>query len=53
VRKDTTRSPRAGEEDGREYYFTTKEDFLKLVSENGFIEREFSSYTNAGRLISN
>ncbi|GAM41205.1 guanylate kinase [Talaromyces pinophilus] len=34
----TTRSPRAGEEDGREYYFTTKEDFLKLVSENGFIE---------------
>jgi guanylate kinase len=41
VKTDTTRSPRAGEEDGREYYFTTKEDFLKLVSENGFIEREF------------
>lgn len=39
--KDTTRSPRAGEEDGREYYFTTKEDFLKLVGENGFIERRF------------
>ncbi|KAL3712091.1 guanylate kinase [Talaromyces marneffei ATCC 18224] len=34
----TTRAPRAGEEDGREYYFTTKDDFLKLVDENGFIE---------------
>ncbi|KAL2872226.1 guanylate kinase [Aspergillus lucknowensis] len=34
----TTRSPRPGEQHGREYYFTTKEDFLKLVSENGFIE---------------
>ncbi|PYH47692.1 guanylate kinase [Aspergillus saccharolyticus JOP 1030-1] len=34
----TTRSPRAGEQDGREYYFTTKEDFLDLVSKNGFIE---------------
>ncbi|RAK76462.1 uncharacterized protein BO72DRAFT_469355 [Aspergillus fijiensis CBS 313.89] len=34
----TTRSPRAGEQDGREYCFTTKEDFLDLVSKNGFIE---------------
>ncbi|PYI18798.1 guanylate kinase [Aspergillus japonicus CBS 114.51] len=34
----TTRSPRAGEQDGREYYFTTKEDFLDLVSKHGFIE---------------
>ncbi|PYH81744.1 guanylate kinase [Aspergillus uvarum CBS 121591] len=34
----TTRSPRAGEQDGREYYFATKEDFLDLVSKNGFIE---------------
>ncbi|PYI04829.1 guanylate kinase [Aspergillus sclerotiicarbonarius CBS 121057] len=34
----TTRAPRPGEEHGREYYFTTKEDFLDLVSEDGFIE---------------
>ncbi|GKZ18855.1 hypothetical protein AbraIFM66951_001813 [Aspergillus brasiliensis] len=38
VRLDTTRAPRPGEQDGREYYFTTKEDFLDLVSKNGFIE---------------
>ncbi|KAL4959840.1 guanylate kinase [Aspergillus stella-maris] len=34
----TTRAPRPGEQHGREYYFTTKEDFLDLVSKNGFIE---------------
>ncbi|KAL1967504.1 hypothetical protein VTN77DRAFT_3019 [Rasamsonia byssochlamydoides] len=34
----TTRAPRPGEENGREYYFTTKEEFLDLVSKNGFIE---------------
>ncbi|KAL9001180.1 MAG: hypothetical protein Q9169_000364 [Polycauliona sp. 2 TL-2023] len=36
--KDTTRAPRAGERDGIEYNFTTKESFLKLVDEGGFIE---------------
>ncbi|KAI9845549.1 MAG: guanylate kinase, partial [Pleopsidium flavum] len=34
----TTRAPRAGERDGREYNFTTKQDFLALVDEGGFIE---------------
>ncbi|KAI9039532.1 guanylate kinase [Aspergillus affinis] len=34
----TTRAPRPGEENGREYHFTTKEDFLDLVARNGFIE---------------
>ncbi|KAL1986667.1 hypothetical protein VTN96DRAFT_6045 [Rasamsonia emersonii] len=34
----TTRAPRPGEQNGREYYFTTKEEFLDLVSKNGFIE---------------
>ncbi|MCJ1256949.1 hypothetical protein MMC24_004774 [Lignoscripta atroalba] len=34
----TTRSPRPGEQDGREYNFTTKEAFLSLVDEGGFIE---------------
>jgi len=34
----TTRGPRAGEENGREYHFVTREDFGKLVEANGFIE---------------
>ena len=34
----TTRQPRAGEVDGKSYYFTTKEDFLKKVEEDGFLE---------------
>lgn len=34
----TTRAPRPGEEHGIAYIFTTKEDFLKLVDEGGFIE---------------
>jgi hypothetical protein len=34
----TTRGPRAGEQDGREYYFVTKEEFLELVDKKGFIE---------------
>ncbi|KAK0514280.1 hypothetical protein JMJ35_002897 [Cladonia borealis] len=34
----TTRSPRPGEQDGREYNFTNQEAFLKLVDEGGFIE---------------
>ncbi|KAL1990706.1 hypothetical protein VTN49DRAFT_6545 [Thermomyces lanuginosus] len=39
----TTRAPRAGEQDGREYHFVSRETFLSLVAENGFIEHaEFS-----------
>lgn len=34
----TTRAPRAGEQDGREYNFTDKERFQKLKDANGFIE---------------
>ncbi len=34
----TTRKPREGEVDGREYHFKTEEDFLKLIDYNGFIE---------------
>ncbi|KAL9102797.1 MAG: hypothetical protein Q9163_002115, partial [Psora crenata] len=34
----TTRKPRDGEQDGREYNFTTPESFLALVSQGGFIE---------------
>lgn len=35
---ETTRSPRPGEQDGREYNFVTKDAFLDLVAKNGFIE---------------
>lgn len=34
----TTRAPREGEVDGREYYFKTVEEFKKLIAENGLIE---------------
>lgn len=34
----TTREPRDGEIDGREYFFKTEEDFLRLIDYNGFIE---------------
>ncbi|KAI5479171.1 guanylate kinase [Pseudohyphozyma bogoriensis] len=39
----TTRQPRAGEENGVAYHFTTREAFLDLVKADGFIEHaEFS-----------
>ncbi|KAI5852887.1 guanylate kinase [Morchella snyderi] len=38
TQKDTTRLPRAGETDGVEYHFTTREAFEALVAENAFIE---------------
>ncbi|KAI9831008.1 MAG: guanylate kinase [Thelocarpon superellum] len=39
----TTRAPRQGERDGREYNFVSREDFLALVEQGGFIENaEFS-----------
>lgn len=38
MRIDTTRAPRPGEQDGREYNYTTKEAFLDLVARYGFIE---------------
>ncbi len=34
----TTRSPRPGEVDGKQYFFLTKEKFLSLVSEDSFLE---------------
>ena len=34
----TTRQPREGEVEGKSYYFTTKEDFLKAVEADGFLE---------------
>ncbi len=34
----TTRAPREGEVDGREYYFKTESEFQNLIDYNGFIE---------------
>ncbi|HIR77066.1 MAG TPA: guanylate kinase [Candidatus Choladousia intestinipullorum] len=34
----TTRPPRKGEEDGREYFFKTKEEFEQLIKEERLIE---------------
>ncbi|MDD5924302.1 MAG: guanylate kinase [Clostridia bacterium] len=34
----TTRSPREGEVDGREYYFISKEKFEDLIKSNGLLE---------------
>ena len=34
----TTRAPREGETDGKEYYFKTVEEFRNLIDYNGFIE---------------
>ncbi len=34
----TTRAPREGEEDGREYFFRTKEEFEQLIGEDRLIE---------------
>ena len=34
----TTRKPRTGEIDGRDYFFKTENDFLSLVDYNGYIE---------------
>jgi guanylate kinase len=35
---DTTRSPRKGEENGREYHFVSRDEFLRLVDAGAFIE---------------
>ena len=34
----TTRSPREGEQDGREYFFRTRKEFEELISQDQFIE---------------
>ncbi|MCC8356741.1 MAG: guanylate kinase, partial [Oscillospiraceae bacterium] len=34
----TTREPRPGEMDGREYFFKTREEFLSMVEQDAFLE---------------
>lgn len=38
IRIDTTRAPRPGEQDGREYHFTTRENFESMIADNQFVE---------------
>jgi guanylate kinase len=42
----TTRTMRAGEQNGREYFFLSKEEFERLIAEGGFVEYEhfFENY---------
>jgi guanylate kinase len=35
---NTTRMPRAGEVDGKNYFFVSREEFLEMVERDGFIE---------------
>lgn len=49
----TSRKPREGEKDGVHYYFITEEEFLKLISEDKFVEwEEVYAGTHYGTLIS-
>ncbi|SCX07461.1 guanylate kinase [Lachnospiraceae bacterium YSD2013] len=34
----TTRAPRQGEVDGKDYFFVTREEFEKAIAEDGFVE---------------
>ena len=34
----TSRAPRVGEEEGREYYFRTREEFEQMISDGAFLE---------------
>ena len=47
----TTRSPRKGEEHGKDYHFVTKEEFLDLVDKKGFIEHAQFGSNNYGTSI--
>ena len=42
----TTREPRAGEIHGREYFFISKEEFLRRIEESDFLEYDehFGNY---------
>lgn len=40
----TTRTPREGEEDGRDYFFVSKETFQHMIGENQLIE--YAQYVN-------
>ncbi|MGB0750114.1 MAG: guanylate kinase [Magnetospiraceae bacterium] len=47
----TTRPPRVGEEDGRDYHFISVEEYHRMVAENAFLEhaRVFDNYYGTPR----
>ena len=47
----TTRPPRGSEENGREYYFTTREEFERMIAEGKFLEHAevFGNYYGTAR----
>lgn len=47
----TTRPPRGSEENGREYYFTTRQEFERMVAEGKFLEHAevFGNYYGTAR----
>ena len=47
----TTRKPREGEKDGREYFFIEKQTFLDKIDKNGFLEysNHFENYYGTPR----
>ncbi|KAI9727147.1 MAG: guanylate kinase [Chrysothrix sp. TS-e1954] len=49
---DTTRPPRPGEQDGREYHFTTPTHFASLLSAHAFIEHAQFGGNSYGTSIS-
>ena len=47
---DTTRDPRPGEVDGKDYYFVSREEIEKAIANNEFIEHAtFSGNTYGTR----
>ncbi len=46
----TTRSPRPGEENGRDYWFLSREDFEKRIADGGFVEHAEYSGNRYGTL---
>ena len=47
----TTRPPRGSEEHGREYYFTSREEFERMIAEGKFLEHAevFGNYYGTAR----
>lgn len=47
----TTRAPRAGEEDGRDYYFVSRDDFEDMIKHERFLEwaEVFGRYYGTGK----
>lgn len=47
----TTRAPRGSEEDGREYHFTTREQFQRMIAADAFLEwaEVFGNYYGTAR----